>query len=238
MIQTVGVAVFNGIGRLDVEGPLGVLIWAGRLTGHPLQIQRLSKDGAQVTDHLIRRPMTVDGTLKDAAGFDLLVVPGGNLSEFVNDQQLVAEIRRLGLSSQMIASACTGAFLVAQTGLADGKSMTTHWQFRSRFPQITLVEQRFLRDGSLWSSAGISAGIDMALRLVGAVWGNETMKGVQAAIEYFPEPPISRERIQPRGPATPAGFTLHPSRGRSVRHSISQAHELLCTALSTGSTFQ
>jgi transcriptional regulator GlxA family with amidase domain len=189
-IKDIGIVAFNGIERLDIEGPLGVLGWTSKVSGDQFDIRLLSKDGGPVRDHLVNRMITVDGSTKQATGFDLLLVPGGNLSQFVQDKELVDEIRRLGSSSRILASVCTGAFLVAQTGLADGKRMATHWQFRERFrqqfPQITLVERRYVNDGKLWSSAGVSAGIDMSLRLVISIWGDLVAKQVQGVLEYFP----------------------------------------------------
>jgi transcriptional regulator GlxA family with amidase domain len=96
----------------------------------------------------------------------------------------------------VVASVCTGAFLVAKTGMAAGKSMTTHQAFKQRFrqdfPKVTVPNKaRFVRDGALWSSAGISAGIDTSLQLVNAVWGAGVAKKVQQAfLEYCPEPPF------------------------------------------------
>src|SRR5207247_460204 len=131
-------------------------------------------------DHLAKRLTNVDGATAQFNGFDLLIVPGGNLVQFGNDGELVAEIRRLGSGSSMVASVCTGAFLVAQTGMADGKTMTTHHEFKARFrqmfPRVKLANARFVRDGTLWSSAGITAGIDMSLQLVMAVWGESVVR--------------------------------------------------------------
>ncbi|MDZ4850140.1 MAG: DJ-1/PfpI family protein [Pirellulaceae bacterium] len=205
-IENIGVVIFDGVERLDIEGPLGVLGWSSRVSGNPLSIRMLSKHGRPVKDHLIDRQIEVDGATTTEAGFDLLLVPGGDLQQFGNDLELVSEIRRLGSASQIVASVCTGAFLVAQTGLADGKSMTTHWQtrtlFRQRFPSITLSEHRFESDGNLWSSAGISAGIDMSLRLVASLWGTTVAKTVQDFLEYFPEPPYAREQNPQNHPPT------------------------------------
>ena len=177
--------------------------WVGEELKEPeISIKVMSKTGATVRDHLVSRTIPVDGSTKQESGFDLLLIPGGDLGfkpSFLDDTELVDEIRRLASGSGLVASVCTGAFLAAQAGLANGKKITTHWcchdAFRERFPQITLVDdRRFVQDGVLWSSAGISAGIDMALHLVISVWGEDVAKSVQGFLEYFPEPPFKRDQ--------------------------------------------
>ena len=191
----IGILVFDGVECLDFEGPLGVLGWAARVSGASVKFRILSKDGQPVQDHLLRRSIAVDGASSAEERFDLLLVPGGDLQQFIGDAELVAEILRLGNSSELLASVCTGAFLVAQTGLAKGKKMSTHWQFRDefqrRFPQISLLENvRFVNDVKLWSSAGISAGIDMTFAIVRSAFGDSVARSVQKFLEYRPEPPF------------------------------------------------
>jgi transcriptional regulator GlxA family with amidase domain len=90
--------------------------------------------------------------------------------------------------------------LVAKAGLANGKTVTTHWdyveQLRREFPAVTVAAgHRYYHDGSLWSAAGIYAGIDMMLRFVAATWGDTVAKKVQGVLEYFPEPPYTRDEV-------------------------------------------
>lgn len=196
-ISTIGIVVFDGIERLDLEGPLGVFGWTAKVTNTTIDIRLISKHGKPVRDHLVGREIHVDGSTADHERFDLLLVPGGDRSKFENDNDLIKEVGRLAERSGIVASVCTGAFLVAPNPVADQKTMTTHHmakaQFRQKFePKVHLADKaRFYHDGKLWSSAGISAGIDMALRLVIAVWGDDVAKSVQAFLEYYPEPPFS-----------------------------------------------
>jgi transcriptional regulator GlxA family with amidase domain len=199
-IKDVGIVVFNGVERLDFEGPMGVLGWTRVVTGDPITIRLLSKDGQSVRDHLVKRSIEVDGATTEGRKHDLVLVPGGDPAQFVGDQGLVDEIRRLGGAAKTLASVCTGALLVAKAGLADGKTVTTHWDFvellRRQFPAVTVAAgHRYYHDGSLWSSAGISAGIDMMLRFVAATWGDTVAKKVQGFLEYFPEPPYTRDEV-------------------------------------------
>lgn len=195
-ISTIGIVVFDGIERLDMEGPLGVLGWTARVTNTTSDIRLISKHGEAVHDHLVGRAIQVDGATADYERFDLLIVPGGDRSKFENDDGLITEVGRLAEKSKIVASVCTGAFLVAPNPVADQKTMTTHHMARPRFrqkfePRVHLTDKaRFYHDGKLWSSAGISAGIDMALRLVISVWGEPIAKKVQSFLEYYPEPPF------------------------------------------------
>lgn len=199
-IRDVGIVLFDGVERLDFEGPMGVLGWARVVSGDPVTIRLLSKDGRPVRDHLHKRPIEVDGPTTDGRGYDLLVVPGGDRRLFIGDAQLVEQVRILGGAAKTLASVCTGALLVAKAGLADGKTVSTHWDaveaLRAQSPAVTVAaDRRYSQDGSLWSSAGISAGIDMTLRLVAASWSVTVAKKVQGLLEYFPEPPYTREEV-------------------------------------------
>lgn len=199
-IEKIGVVIFDGIERLDYEGPEGVFGWAAIHSGRPISVTHISKNGHPVTDHLSGVTIKADAGLDEADGFDLLLVPGGDIGQFADDDDLIAGVLRLGVESRIVASVCTGAFLVAAAGLADGKSIATHWlvhrQFESSFPNAWLAkDKRFVRDGKLWSSAGISAGIDMSLNLVAAEYGSAISKKCQGFPEYFPEPPWTRAEV-------------------------------------------
>jgi len=199
-IKRVGIIVFDAIERLDISGPLEVLGWTQRMGGEPLEIQLLSTTGDPVQDHLVHKQVAVDGKTTDFQGFDLFVVPGGNQGVFLRDEQLIGETKRLSEGSGITATVCTGAFLLAATGLGDRRTMTTHWyaarSFKNQFPGVNLQEdKRFVRDGHLWSSAGISAGIDMTLHLVTVYWNDVISKRCQGIMQYFPEPPWTVEDV-------------------------------------------
>ncbi|MEM8971043.1 MAG: DJ-1/PfpI family protein [Pseudomonadota bacterium] len=200
-VKTVGLVVFNGIERLDFEGPLGVLGWAARHSNEPIDVFFISKDGQPVKDHLSDTTIKADASLDDTGALDLFIVPGGDTNQFASDEDLIAGVRRLGMNSRLVASVCTGAFLVAGAGLSDGKSIATHWmshrRFELKFPNVQLLkDKRCLRDGNVWSSAGISAGIDMTLNLVTAEYGESISKRCQGLLEYFPEEPWTREAVK------------------------------------------
>ena len=114
------------------------------------------------------RSASFDGT----AIFDTLIVAGGDgTQQAALDPLVTAFVRHAAASAQRVASVCSGSFILAEAGLLDGKRATTHWsrtaQFAKRYPKIRLEPDRiFTRDGSIWTSAGITAGIDLCLALI------------------------------------------------------------------------
>ncbi len=167
---------YDGIQALDLTGPWEVFHGANQVldgSGSDAPRYRLSlvatetavetESGLSLTTQRVsdapRRPHT-------------LVIPGGFGSRgAAEDPALVGAVRRLGGGADRIVSVCTGSFVVAAAGLADGKRMATHWArasaFQRQFPDVDVdPEPIFVRDGHLWSSAGVTAGIDLALALV------------------------------------------------------------------------
>jgi transcriptional regulator GlxA family with amidase domain len=124
---------------------------------------------------------------------DVIVVPGsGNPVPVLSDQVLVDWLRAAAPGCQWTASVCTGAGLYAAAGLLEGKKTTTHWGFRDnlRAMGVEVVGDRVVWEGTHVSGAGVSAGIDMALRLVSLLEGDELAKRIQLTLEYAPEPPF------------------------------------------------
>ena len=101
-------------------------------------------------------------------------------------------IRKINDTSEWTISVCTGSLLLAQTGLLDGKNCTTHWRRKDqlRTYNVNVKDERYVHDGKFITSAGVSAGIDMALYLVSKIAGDNTARLFQKAIEYDPKPPF------------------------------------------------
>ena len=102
---------------------------------------------------------------------DVLIVPGGVVTHEMRQREAIDWIRRTAHTSQVTASVCTGAFLLAQAGVLVDQTVTTHWEdvddLQAQFPRLNVVEgPRWVQQGSVWTSAGISAGIDLSLKLV------------------------------------------------------------------------
>lgn len=172
-MRTVLIVLFDSVQSLDVTGPLEV--FAGARDHHGKRAYRVrtaSLGGTQVrmTSGLC---VTPDGDLRDQARADapdLLIVPGGAGARRKN-QDLVGWIRANAPHAKRVASVCTGAFLLAEAGLLDGRRATTHWSqcgaLRDQYPAVEVDQDPiFIKDGNLATSAGVTAGIDLALALV------------------------------------------------------------------------
>jgi transcriptional regulator GlxA family with amidase domain len=172
--------LYEGVQSLDVSGPLEVFSGAQRMlragTGaggaRGYRVRTLSCDGQKLRSS---SGLTVvpDGSLRDApAAIDTLIIPGGpGVREACEDAQLVAWIECAAARATRVAAVCTGAFLLARTGLLAGRRATTHWASADALarlhPDIAVdAEPIFVRDGHVWTSAGVTAGIDLALALV------------------------------------------------------------------------
>ena len=172
------ILAYPGVQSLDVTGPLEVFAGARRLVGaagpdrRSYRVRILSADGAPfaTSSGLMLAP---HGALGDApAEIDTLIVAGGPGSRAVEaDEELIGWISDAGSAARRTASVCTGAFLLARAGLLAGRRATTHWAaadaLARRYPEVQVdPEPIFLRDGPIWSSAGVTAGMDLALALV------------------------------------------------------------------------
>jgi len=170
---------------LDVTGPLEVFSSANRRLdalgsdARRYDVRLLSRDGGPITT-TSGIELASHGALRDLRGaIDTLLVPGGlGTREALADRALVGWIRRAAPRSRRVASVCTGAFLLAEAGLLDGRRATTHWdscaQLASRYPAVRVdPDPIFVKDGKLYTSAGVTAGMDLALALVEEDHGRE-----------------------------------------------------------------
>jgi transcriptional regulator GlxA family with amidase domain len=133
--------------------------------------------------------VTPDYTFVDHPPIDLLIIPGGVVSAELKKSDVEEWIRRAAATAKLTASVCTGAFLLAQAGLLEGRSATTHWsdvgELRAMFPSLTVLEKRrWVDEGAIVTSAGISAGIDMSLHLVERIAGRELALGTARQMEF------------------------------------------------------
>ncbi|ADV11966.1 MULTISPECIES: GlxA family transcriptional regulator [Mesorhizobium] len=167
MRRHVAVVVHPGFQLLDAAGPTTVFEIAERCRPDSYELVLLSPGGGDVESSsglkLLTRPLR-DGP------FDTVIVSGGEIIRSIEAmEEIVAWLRRV--PARRTTSVCTGAYLLARAGLLDGRRATTHWasshDFHRRYPKVRLDAERiFIRDGDIWTSAGISAGIDLALALV------------------------------------------------------------------------
>ncbi|MGI5218235.1 GlxA family transcriptional regulator [Nocardia sp. CA-290969] len=168
--RRIGILVFDGVKTLDFVGPAEVFIEANQ-AAPGYEVVLLSPDGTGVQTSIGAR-IEVHAAAAAAGRFDTVVIPGSELppSKFVTPE-LLAAARQLSWNTRRLASICSGAFVPAELGLLNGRRTTTHWKFAAdltrRYPAITVEPDAiFVRDGNLYSSAGVAAGIDLALALV------------------------------------------------------------------------
>jgi transcriptional regulator GlxA family with amidase domain len=164
-MRTVLIVLFDGVQSLDVTGPLEVFAHA---PGYEVTTASLGGAPARTSSGL---RLTPDAALAHlTAPPDLLLVPGGAGARR-RDPDLVAWLRENAAKANRLASVCTGAFLLAEAGLLDGRKVTTHWarceELAAQYPDLTVdPDPIFIKDGNLATSAGVTAGIDLALALV------------------------------------------------------------------------
>lgn len=183
----VGILVFDDVEELDFVGPWEVFGVAERLIPGSFALSLVSPRGSPVR---ARYGLRITGTLpmKGAGRMDLLIVPGGvGAKGVMKDADVLAWIRRANEEGAIVASVCTGALILASAGLLDGKRATTHWAALGdlrAFPGVRVEHDRFIDLGRVVTSAGISAGIDMALHLVGRFLSPEKAREVAHRMEY------------------------------------------------------
>lgn len=167
MRRDIAIVVFPGFQLLDAAGPVAVFEMAERFRPGSYTVEMLAPGGGIVRSS---SGVCVAAMPIEMRRFDTVIVSGGNLAQVEGDQ--VEIVGWLGGGTwRRAAGVCSGAFFLAKAGLLDGRRATTHWaaaeRFRSLYPQVRLdADRMFVRDGDLWTSAGISAGIDLALALV------------------------------------------------------------------------
>ncbi|TDC92490.1 GlxA family transcriptional regulator [Nonomuraea deserti] len=209
-VRDVIVAVYDGVVLLDVAGPLQVLHGSG---GY--RIRLASVDGRSVhTD--IGVPLGSDLALGDVEGpVDTLLIPGYAYPD--GDRPAAAfldGLRDIGRRARRVASVCTGALLLAETGLLDGRRATTHWaacaDLASRFPRVAVEPDAiYVRDGLVMTSAGVTAGIDLALALVEEDHGPDIARTVAKYLVVFLQRPGGQSQFSVRGAiATPRHAAL------------------------------
>jgi transcriptional regulator GlxA family with amidase domain len=173
----IGVLVFPGFQLLDAAGPISVFEIAQRLAGLPPSIRVMA-----VTPGPVRSSSGVELVargIRPASAITTLIVAGGEgVRDAAKCEKTLSLVSSMVKRGVRVASVCSGAFILAEAGVLDGRRATTHWQrtrqFVAAYPKVRLEPDRiYVRDGNIWSSAGISAGIDLALAMAAEDFGDE-----------------------------------------------------------------
>ena len=173
----IGVLVFPNFQLLDAAGPISVFEIAARFAGHPPSIRVLAATPGPVKSssgvEMLARGLKPSGAITT-----LIVAGGAGVDAAATSANTLSFVRAIAKRGVRVASVCSGAYMLAEAGLLDGRRATTHWRrtrhFLAAYPGVRLEPDRiFVRDGNIWSSAGITAGIDLALALVAEDFGEE-----------------------------------------------------------------
>lgn len=198
MTLQIGILAFPNLEELDAIGPWEVLAWASKQDQADMNVMMIGSAGREITCAKGLNIVT-DYTIDDHPPLDVILVPGGMGTRpiFKDGGAEIDWIKKVAPNCTWITSVCTGALLLHRAGYLDGKRATTHWRsidmLRDAGNTEVLADVRFVRDGNVVTSAGVSAGIDMALWLVGEIYGSDFARFVQKGIEYFPAPPYTAE---------------------------------------------
>jgi transcriptional regulator GlxA family with amidase domain len=196
MATTIGIALFDGAEELDWAGPWEVLAaWAEQFPDDGVRVFTVARDERPVTCAKGLRVLPEE-TWESAPPVDVLVYPGGRGTRpQLGDEAVRAWVRGHAERGALVTSVCTGALVLADAGLLDGRPATTHWGSLDLLPTLgrdieVRPDDRFVDTGDVITAAGVSAGIDMALHLVARLHSVERARQVRRYIQYDPEPPV------------------------------------------------
>lgn len=194
MPYTTGILLFDDAEELDFVGPLEVFGMA-RQNGD--RVVTIAETAEPVRGNLGLR-VVPDHSIADAPPPDVLVVPGGLGTRREADNAVLLDwIKQAAAACTWVTSVCTGSMLLEAAGVIHGRSVTTHWAmidtFREKGTVTVLDNRRYVRDGNVVTAAGVSAGIDMSLWVVGQLYGVDHARDVQRMMEYDPAPPYAAD---------------------------------------------
>ncbi|QDP24338.1 DJ-1/PfpI family protein [Bradyrhizobium cosmicum] len=183
----IGSLLFDGLDQIDLTGPFEVL---SRIPNATYRVYAKTTDPVRDVKGL---KLTPDATLAEAPQLDVLHVPGGFGQEaLMDDEEVLGWLQQQAAGAGSVFSVCTGALLLGAAGLLRGRRATTHWASFHLLPLFgaTAVNERVVVDGSWVFAAGVTAGIDGALRLAAELRGDDVARAIQLYMQYAPEPPF------------------------------------------------
>lgn len=235
-MREISFLVFPGFQLLDLSGPLAAFEMAGRMVNTPYNIQILSLMGGVVTSScglpIITEPV-------EESPIDTFIVVGGSPCFEAASVPILADIARDCASrARRVASVCTGAFLLAGAGLLDGKRATTHWKHAAALqrlhPQIKVDGDKiFIKDGNIWTSAGVCAGIDLALMLIEEDLGIEISRATARNLVVYHRRPGGQSQFSSLLEMDPESDRIRTALNYAREHlheklSVEQLAEIAC----------
>ncbi|MCU0626013.1 MAG: DJ-1/PfpI family protein [Gemmatimonadaceae bacterium] len=188
-VRTIGILLYDGYTTLDAMGPHQVL---SELPG--VTIKLIAKARGPVRN-MTGLTVIADHAISEVDSLDLLVVPGGFGGTYraAHDTAITNWVRRVHPTTRFTTSVCTGAWILGGAGLLTGLPATTHWWGREILERdygATYHPERWVRSGKIWTSAGVTAGMDMSLALVREIRGERYAQAAMLDLEYDPAPPV------------------------------------------------
>lgn len=184
-----GFLLFPDLEELDLVGPWEMVAMWSQYADGPEKCLMIAetREPVRCSNGMIIQPHL---SFDDAPQLDYLLIPGGfGTRQQVHNQRLIDFVAEQAGSCKAILSVCTGSFILHACGLLKGKRATTHWlslkQLR-KLEGVEVVEERIVKDGHIWTSSGVSAGIDLALEFIQHEAGDDTAGSVQSFAEYYP----------------------------------------------------
>ncbi|MGD1893475.1 MAG: DJ-1/PfpI family protein [Cyclobacteriaceae bacterium] len=187
-IQTIGVLVYDGVNDLDMIGPRYILGSMGANT----QLISVEPGSIKTVKGIEIIP---DNTIDSVHQLDILVIPGGaqGTVKTAYNPQVQEWIRKIDRETTFTASVCTGGWILGASGLLEGKQATTNWyraeEMLAKYG-ASFTNERFTQDGKYWTSAGVTAGMDMSLAIMKELWGENYTQALMLDMEYDPAPPM------------------------------------------------
>ena len=188
-IKKIGILVYDGMFLMDAIGPMTVL---SELMGTEVFYIGVKKGNVKAG----RTEIVIKKTIKDVKSLDILIVPGGSDKTWAiaQDTNITNWIKAIDATTQITASVCSGAWILGEAGLLKGRNASTHWYRADEMMKCygaTYTAARYTVDGKYWTSAGVTAGMDMSLAIILAIRGENYTQGAMLDLEYDPQPPIS-----------------------------------------------
>ena len=188
----IAILLYEGFTALDAVGPYEIL---SRLPNARLSF--VAEETGAITADTNRLALVATKTLDEVPEPDLLLVPGGlqGTLDAAQNPAVLEWVHHAHQHSRWTTSVCTGSLILGAAGVLHGLEATTHWYSRTWLGRYgaTYTPQRYVRQGKVITAAGVSAGIDMALWLVGQLWDVETARQTQRVMEYDPAPPYAAD---------------------------------------------
>ncbi|MCT2582604.1 DJ-1/PfpI family protein [Actinophytocola sp. S1-96] len=195
-MRNIGILLFENVEELDAVGPWEVLAyWCKRFPDAGWAVHTLARDGG-VVRCAKGMDIVAQHSFADAPPSEILVHPGGRGTRpLLTDDDHLAWVRERRAAVPLLTSVCTGSLVYAAAGLLSGRPATSHWSTVDQLAELDPTvevrpDDRFVDDGDVITSAGISAGIDMALHIVARFGGADQARTVRRGIQYDPLPPV------------------------------------------------